>query len=298
MVDLPRPRRGPATPRRSQLGTDGEPPKEAPPDPRGRSARRVVTDGRWIDPTETVDSRPWQRPSHSPASRPSSTARRRSPIGRDAHLRGVLRLPDHPVDHDGRGLPGRGRGRPHEPVGHAAAVPRAGVGALVRVRRRGLRPRRRARHELHRRPGPGAHEGGPPRHQRQAAAGRVPRRRARADQPGPQHPRRPRRRDGRRRHRLGHPVRAQRAGGGRPRGHRAPCRGGDPDAVPRLPGRLPHDPHARERAAARGRAAARLRRRPAAAHPRPVRPGRGAHDGRRAEPGRVHEGPHRPARLH
>ena len=45
------------------------------------------------------------------------------------------------------------------------------------------------------------------------------------------------------------------------------------DAVHRRPGRVPHDPHARERAAARGRAAARVRGRPAAARPRPVRPG-------------------------
>ena len=35
--------------------------------------------------------------------------------------------------------------------------------------------------------------------------------------------------DGRRRHRLGHPLRSQRAGGGRPDRHRAPRRRGEPD---------------------------------------------------------------------
>ena len=37
---------------------------------------------------------------------------------------------------------------------------------------------------------------------------------------------------------------------------------------------------------------------PRRAHPRPVRPGRGADDRRRPEPGQLHEGPDRPARLH
>ena len=113
----------------------------------------------------------------------------------------------------------------------------------------GVRPRGRPRRELHRGPGPDPDEGGPLRHRRQAAAGRLPRRRSRADQPEPQHPCRTRRRDGRRRLRLGHPLRAQRAGGGRLHGHRPPRRGGDEHAVLRRAGRLPDDPHARERAA-------------------------------------------------
>ena len=127
----------------------------------------------------------------------------------------------------------------------------------------GLRARRRPGHELHGRPGPRPDEGGPLRHQRQATAGRLPRRRTCADQPGAQHPRRPRRRDGRRRHGLGDPLRPQRPGGGRPDRHRAARRRGDRDAVHRRPGRLPDDAHARERPAPRGRPAARVRRRSA-----------------------------------
>ena len=73
---------------------------------------------------------------------------------------------------------------------------------------------------------------------------------------------------------------------------------GGRDAVHRRPGRVPHDAHARERAPARGRAAARVRGRSAPAHPRPVRSGRGADDRRRPEPGQLHEGPDRPAGVH
>src|SRR3972149_3774580 len=60
---------------------------------------------------------------------------------------------------------------PAQPVGHAAQVPRPRVGALLGLRRGGLRTGRRAGHELHRRAGPDPHEGGPLRHLRQAAAG-------------------------------------------------------------------------------------------------------------------------------
>ncbi len=171
---------------------------------------------------------------------------------------GRLRLPDHARRRRWRPSSRRAvaDGR-DEPVGHAAPVHRARVGALVGVGRGGRRAGRRPGDELHGRPGPRADEGGPVRHQRQAPAGRLPRRRPRADQPGPQHPRRPRRRDGRRGHRLGDPVRAQRPGGGRPDRHRPARRRGDGDAVHGRPGRLPDDAHARERPAARGRPAAR-----------------------------------------
>ena len=50
-------------------------------------------------------------------------------------------------------------------------------------------------------------------------------------------------------------------------------------------------------AAARGRAAARLRRRPARRICVPTSSRRRAHDRRGPEPGQLHEGPHRPARL-
>ena len=136
-------------------------------------------------------------------------------LDRDATVRGRLRVSDHAVDDDGRGLPGGGRRRADQPVGDAAAVHRARVGALVRVGGRGRCAGRRPGHELHRGPGPDPHEGGPVRHLRQAPAGRLPHRRPGAHQPGAQHPRRPRRRHGRRRHGLGDPVRAQRAGGRR-----------------------------------------------------------------------------------
>ena len=55
--------------------------------------------------------------------------------------------------------------------------------------------------------------------------------------------------------------RPQRPGGRGPGRDRPPRRRGERDAVHRRPGRLPHDPHARERAAPRGRPAARVRRR-------------------------------------
>ena len=64
---------------------------------------------------------------------------------------------------------GRGR-RADRPVGNAAAVHRAGVRALVRVRGRGRGAGRRPGHQLHRRPGPDPDEGGPVRHRRQAPA--------------------------------------------------------------------------------------------------------------------------------
>ena len=78
-----------------------------------------------------------------------------------------------------------------EPVGHAAALPGARVGALVRLGGRGLRAGRGPCHQLHGRAGPDPDEGGPVRHRRQAPAGRLPRRRTGADQPGTEHPRRP-----------------------------------------------------------------------------------------------------------
>ena len=75
------------------------------------------------------------------------------------------------------------------------------------------------------------------------------------------------------------------------------CRRGDRDPLLRRPGRLPDDAHAREPRPARGRAPARVRRRPARAPAELVRADRGADDGRRPEPGQLHEGPDRAARL-
>ena len=155
-------------------------------------------------------------------------------LRRDPDQRGRLRLPDHPVDDDGRRLPGRRRQRAAQPVGHAARASssrrseHSSASAAEGFALAGGRVT-----QLHRRPGPDPDEGGPVRHRRQAPAGRLPRRRPRADQPGAEHPRRPRRRDGRRRHRLGHPVRPQRAGGGRPDRDRPARRRGDRDAVHR-----------------------------------------------------------------
>ena len=128
-----------------------------------------------------------QVPRH-PVDRRRQRSRR---LYRDAHRRRLLRLPDHAVDDDGDAFRGGRCRRQEEPVGHAADLPRARVGALVGVGGRGLRPRRRPRDELHRRPGPRADEGSPARHFGQAAAGRLPRRRPGAHQPGAQHPCRP-----------------------------------------------------------------------------------------------------------
>ena len=211
-------------------------------------------------------------PRASPASPPSSTAPRPSRSIETRLVRGRLRLPDHPVDHDGRALSGGGRRRADRPVGDA----RCGSSSRSPSTRRPPRPRARARrcsgHQLHRRPRPDPHEGGPVRHRGQAPPGRVPHRRSRPDEPGAQHPRRPRRRHGRRGHRLGDPVRPQRPGGRRPHGDRSPGRRGDGDALLRRAGRVPHDPHAGDVRAARGRAAARVRRRPARARSAVVRP--------------------------
>ena len=156
-----------------------------------------------------------------------------------------------------------------------------------------------AGHELHRRPGPRPDEGGPVRHRRQAPAGRLPRRRAGADEPGPEHPRRPRRRDGRGRHAAGgscspatprRPPTWRRSRAGSPRRRETPfivAQDGFLTTHTLENVRLPEDD-----------AAARLRRRPARARPRPVRSRRGADDRRRPEPGQLHEGPDRPARVH
>jgi pyruvate/2-oxoacid:ferredoxin oxidoreductase alpha subunit len=62
-------------------------------------------------------------------------------------------------------------------------------------------------------------------------------------------------------------------------------------------GRLPDHAHTRKRAAPRGRAVARLRRRSARPDPGSVRPVRIVDDRRGPEPGLVHEGPSRAARL-
>ena len=88
---------------------------------------------------------------------------------------------------------------------------------------------------------------------RQAPAGRVQRRRAGDDQSGAQHPRRPRRRDGVADSGWAILFARNAQEAGRPRRHRAADGRGDRDAVHRCPGRLPHDPHGRERAPARGR---------------------------------------------
>ncbi len=128
---------------------------------------------------------------------------------------GCRRVSDHQLDHDGRRLqPGRHERRA-EPVGRPARVRRAGERALVGVVLRRLRRGRRARDQLHVRPGPRADEGGALHDRRQAAAGGVEHRRPAPDQPGAQRPRRARRRDERRRLRLGHAVRPQRPGGRR-----------------------------------------------------------------------------------
>ena len=141
--------------------------------------------------------------------------------------------------------------------------------STVGVGCRGGRARRRSGDQFHRRPGLGADEGGPVRHQRQATAGRVPHRSARPDEPGAEYPRRARRCDGRRRHAVGaSSSRATR----RRRRTSPPSRGESPRRPRRpffvVPGRVPDDPHARERPAARRRAAARVRRRSAGADPR------------------------------
>ena len=218
---------------------------------------------------------------------------------RDAHRRGRLRLPDHAVDDDGRDLPGGGRRRADRTCGarrsrfiepeseHSSASAAEGVAlAGGRVTNftagQGLVLMKEVLYVISGKRLPVVFHVGA---------------RALTSQALNIH--------------AGHDdvmavadtgwgilVRPQRPGGRRPDRHRPPRRRGDRDAVHRRPGRLPDDPHARERAAARGRAAARVRRRSARAHPRPVRPGRGADDRRRPEPGQLHEGPHRPARLH
>ena len=182
-------------------------------------------------------------------------------------------------------------------MGDAPAVHRAGVRALVGLRGRGRSSGRCSGHQLHRRAGPDPDEGSPVRHRGQAPPGRVPHRRSRPDQPGAQHPRRPRRRHGRRRHGMGDPVRTQRPGGRRPRADRPPRRRGDRGALLRRPGRVPDHAHPRDDGAARGRAPARVRRRPTGSPSRVVRPAAPTDDRRRPEPGQLHEGPPRPASV-
>ena len=218
-------------------------------------------------------------------------------LGRDSHQRGRLLLSDYALDHNACRLPGGGRGRSDEPVGNAPRIPRARERALVGDGRRGVRPGRRPRCQLHGWPGPDPDEGGPLRHRRQAVAGRLPRRRSSAHQPEPEHPCRARRRDGRCRLRLGNPLRSERAGSGGLHRHRPTRRGGDEHAVLRRSGWLPHDPHARERKAARGRSAPRVRRRSSNTAHQPVRTVHRDHERRRRQPGCVHARQDRPARV-
>ena len=71
----------------------------------------------------------------------------------------------------------------------------------------------------------------------------------------------------------------------------------DEHALLRRAGRVPDDAHARERAAARGRIAARVRRRSARSAHKPVRSDHRDHERRRHQPGRIHARKDRAARL-
>ena len=144
-------------------------------------------------------------------------------------------------------------------------------------------------------PGSRADEGGALHDLRQAPAGGDEHRCAGAHQPGAQRPRGPRRRHERRRRRLGNALRAQRPGSRRLLPHLPPRRGSDQHAVLQRPGRVPHDPHRRDRAAARAGVHEGVRRRPEDEADEPDGSRQPDDVGRGPEPGLVHEGQDRPA---
>ena len=153
----------------------------------------------------------------------------------------------------------------------------------------------RAGYQLHVRPGVGADEGGALHDLRQAPARGLQHRGPRPDEPIVECPRRPRRRDERGRLRLGDPLRPQRPGDLRPLPGRPPRRGSLEDPVPQRPGRLPDDPHDRDRAAAGAGVHEGVRGSSGGAAGQPDGPGQPVDVRRRAEPGFVHEGQDRPA---